>query len=60
MTTYLAWVLLVQLCTGLNCATTFTVDNIASREECERVRPLFAGNSFSTTARCIEVRKVKP
>lgn len=61
MTTYLAWILIIHYCAGSSCAATVVIDNIASREECERVQTLArttTGTVYSTS-RCIEVRRVK-
>lgn len=37
------------------------IDNIATREECMRIRPMFDdGYNTAKPARCIQVGKVKP
>ena len=36
------------------------IDNIATREECVRIRPMFDDDRTGKPARCIQVGKVKP
>lgn len=36
------------------------IDNIATRDECMRIRPMFDDDRTGKLARCIQVGKVKP
>lgn len=36
------------------------IDNIATRDECMRIRPMFDDDRTGKPARCIQVGKVKP
>lgn len=61
--TYTVWILLAYLgsCWGANCAHggPVVIDNIATKEECQRLHPIVTGLTYDSKAICIEVIKKK-
>jgi hypothetical protein len=61
MSAFFVWVLVVQIHSGSSTATTVTIDNIATLEECQRVGKVMRDNATSSSIRslCMQVKKVK-
>ena len=54
------WVLVFYVSHGSNAGGPSVIDNIATRDECMRIRPMFDDDRTGKLARCIQVGKVKP
>lgn len=54
------WVLVFYVSITSNTGGPAVIDNIATREECMRIRPMFDDDRTGRQAHCIQVGKVKP
>lgn len=54
------WVLLIYMAGNSYNGGPIAIDNIVDREECVRVQEVVRRNIRTSSAQCIEVRKVNP
>lgn len=54
-----AWILVFYVSAGNQAGGPAVIDNIATRDECMRIRPMFDDDRTGKSARCVQIAKFK-